>query len=91
MWRWLRRVVSAVRAVRGVGVRWPDIEPIADGGDLPLADQVVVITGNGRGFCSGADLTAADRRPVPAAPHDPAFAWCVDLLELPKPTIAPPQ
>lgn len=50
--------------------------------------RVFVLTGAGRGFCSGADLTAEDRSPVPVASHDPAFAWCVDLLEMPKPTIA---
>jgi 2-(1,2-epoxy-1,2-dihydrophenyl)acetyl-CoA isomerase len=50
--------------------------------------RVLVVTGSGRGFCSGADLTAEDRSPVPAAAHDPTFAWCVDLLEMPKPTIA---
>lgn len=52
------------------------------------AARVLVLTGAGRGFSSGADLTAEDRSPVPTAAHDPAFQWCVDLLELPKPTIA---
>ncbi len=50
--------------------------------------RVLVLTGAGKGFCSGADLTAEDKSPVPAASHDPSFAWCVDLLEMPKPTIA---
>lgn len=50
--------------------------------------RVLVLTGAGKGFCSGADLTAEDKSPVPAAAHDPSFAWCVDLLEMPKPTIA---
>lgn len=52
------------------------------------AAKVLVITGAGRGFCSGADLTAEDRSPVPAHPTDSRFQWCADLLELPKPTIA---
>lgn len=66
------------RAIKGL------IETAASDDDA----RVVVITGSGRGFCSGADLTAEDPSPVPVAAHEPRFAWCVDLLELPKPTIA---
>jgi 2-(1,2-epoxy-1,2-dihydrophenyl)acetyl-CoA isomerase len=50
--------------------------------------RVLVITGAGGAFCSGADLTAEDRRPWPTRSNEPMFAWCVDLLEMPKPTIA---
>lgn len=50
--------------------------------------RVVVLTGAGGAFCSGADLTATDRRPWPTRGNEPMFAWCTELLELPKPTIA---
>ncbi|NIP16455.1 MAG: hypothetical protein GWM88_17580 [Pseudomonadales bacterium] len=50
--------------------------------------RALVITGAGDAFCSGADLAAEDRRPWPTGPTEPLFAWCVELLEMPKPTIA---
>jgi 2-(1,2-epoxy-1,2-dihydrophenyl)acetyl-CoA isomerase len=50
--------------------------------------KVLVMTGAGRGFCSGADLAAEDRRGWPTGPAEPLFAWCTRLLEMPKPTIA---
>ena len=48
----------------------------------------MVLTGAGKGFCAGADLAAADKRSWPVGPAEPSFAWCVELLEMPKPTIA---
>ena len=53
--------------------------------------RVLVFTGAGRGFCSGADLSTGAGGPGtqwPAGPLEPGFAWCVDLLALNKPTIA---
>ena len=49
--------------------------------------RVLVMTGAGRAFCSGADLTAEDRRGWPIPAHQPGFEWCTQLLEMPKPTI----
>ncbi|MEM7100418.1 MAG: enoyl-CoA hydratase/isomerase family protein [Pseudomonadota bacterium] len=49
--------------------------------------RVLVFTGAGRGFCSGADLTAEDARGWPRGRNDPEFIWCVNLLQLSVPTI----
>ena len=50
--------------------------------------RALILTGAGDAFCSGADLRAEDSRPWPRGAADPEFSWCVDLLEMPKPTIA---
>ncbi|MFN0090528.1 MAG: enoyl-CoA hydratase/isomerase family protein [Acidimicrobiales bacterium] len=50
--------------------------------------RVLVMTGAGRAFCSGADLADADQRPWPATLPEPLFTTAVELLEAPKPTIA---
>lgn len=60
------------------------INEFAEDGD----GRAMVMTGTGRAFCSGADLADADQRPWPTGAAEPLFTWCVELLEVPKPTIA---
>ena len=50
--------------------------------------RAVMLTGAGRAFSSGADLGAEDKRGWPTGLSEPAFAWCSDLLQMPKPTVA---
>lgn len=56
------------------------------GGDDDI--RAMVLTGAGRAFCSGADLAAEDKRSWPTSREEARFAWCLELLEMPKPTIA---
>jgi 2-(1,2-epoxy-1,2-dihydrophenyl)acetyl-CoA isomerase len=60
---------------------------ILDVGAEPSA-SVLIWTGAGRGFCSGADLSGDSPGTWPASAEEPMFAWCLDLLTLGKPTIA---
>lgn len=76
-------VLNALNGSLRIGIR----ELVTEVKHNPSA-RALVLTGAGNAFCSGADLRAEDSRPWPRGPSDPEFSWCVDLLEMPKPTIA---
>jgi len=76
-------VLNALNGAMRLGIRQLITEVNAD-----PSVRVLVLTGAGSAFCSGADLRAKDSRPWPRGPADPEFSWCVDLLQMPKPTIA---
>ena len=77
------KVLNALNGALRIGIRQLVSDLKRD-----LSARALVLTGAGNAFCSGADLRAEDSRPWPRGPSDPEFSWCVDLLEMPKPTIA---
>ena len=77
------KVLNALNGALRIGVRQLVTDLKHD-----RSARALVLTGAGNAFCSGADLRAEDSRPWPRGPSDPEFSWCVDLLEMPKPTIA---
>jgi enoyl-CoA hydratase/carnithine racemase len=76
-------VLNALNGGMRLGIRQLITQVNADS-----SARVLVLTGAGSAFCSGADLRAKDSRGWPRGPADPEFSWCVDLLQMPKPTIA---
>ena len=77
------KVLNALNGALRIGIRQLVSDLKRD-----RSTRALVLTGAGNAFCSGADLRAEDSRPWPRGPSDPEFSWCVDLLEMPKPTIA---
>ena len=72
----------------GGGLRPSIVRFIREVRDDPEA-RVLVLTGAGRGFCSGADLSPdGSGEQWPAGLQDPRFAWTAELIGLRKPTIA---
>lgn len=67
---------------------WPELKRHFDEIARSEADRVLVITGAGGAFCTGADLAEAALREHPLRAMGPVNAAALALHELPKPTIA---
>jgi len=88
-------VLTLNRPDRLNAVTWNTWAEIEDAIQRSVEDdevRVLVITGNGRGFCSGTDLVAAAGQQRPAQSRRerlrPRYASCVKLVACPKPAIA---
>jgi len=67
-----------------------ELAEVADRVDRSRSVRVVVFSGAGRAFCSGADLRESDLSRAESSPYaeDPSRHWAARILAIEKPTIA---